>query len=481
MLLSIKTGGCPGGLRLLPAVGPLQTDVARTDLVSLDEVTRRPRASARDQGATRFCMGAAWRDVPHGAAVRSGARRWCAIVRGARLEACCTLGMLDAGPGRRAGRRRSDRLQPQPRHLARVLRQDHHHPHLRRAAGDAGARPPAGVTVCCGGIIGMGEEPHGARYGLLQQLATLDPHPESVPINLLVGVEGTPLAEPAAGGSARAGADDRHRPDPDADVVRAPERRPPVAQRRGPGALLPRRRQLGLPRRAAADHPEPGAERTMSSCSTRLGMRLTGAAAAVDRSGCGDNPLEARVRGAPRRRCAATGCCGSLRPPAGIDLSSNDYLNLAAHPPIVSRLRRRRRARGLRQHRLATAARSIATPSPQVERRFASFKGTERSLYLLHRLPGQPGGADHVRRGRRRQVFSDALNHASLIDGDAARRAAAPWFSPHNDVAGARRGCSTTRRAPAIRFVVVESLFSMDGDEAPLARLRRALPRPGAS
>jgi biotin synthase len=164
--------------------------VARTDLVSIDEV-KAAASQARAQGATRFCMGAAWRDVPHGpqfdqilAMVRT--------VRGLDLEACCTLGMLDqsqadalAGAGLSAY---NHNLDTSPEFYGQIITT---RTYDERLATLARVRR-AGVTVCCGGIIGMGES-RGARYGLLQQLSALDPHPESVPINLLVGVEGTPL------------------------------------------------------------------------------------------------------------------------------------------------------------------------------------------------------------------------------------------------------------------------------------------------
>jgi biotin synthase len=195
MLLSIKTGGCPEDCGYCPQAARYATDVEHQPLMSVDETLAAAR-SAREQGATRFCMGAAWRDVP------SDGRfdRVLDMVRGVRalgMEACCTLGMLKddqaealAAAGLSAY---NHNLDTSPEFYGGIITTRTYQDRL-----DTLARVRhAGITVCCGGIIGMGED-RAARYGLLRQLATLDPHPESVPINMLVPVEGTPLgARPA--------------------------------------------------------------------------------------------------------------------------------------------------------------------------------------------------------------------------------------------------------------------------------------------
>ncbi len=192
VLLNIKSGGCPEDCAYCPQSAHYKTGVARTDLVSLDETLTAARA-ARAQGATRFCMGAAWRDVPRGPQFD----RVLEMVRGVRslgMEACCTLGMLDedqaealADAGLTAY---NHNLDTSPEFYGEII--------TTRTYGDRLATlarvRDAGIAVCCGGIIGMGET-RDARLRLLQQLASLDPHPESVPINLLVAVEGTPLAD----------------------------------------------------------------------------------------------------------------------------------------------------------------------------------------------------------------------------------------------------------------------------------------------
>lgn len=191
VLLNIKSGGCPEDCAYCPQSAHYKTGVARTELVSVDDALRAASA-AREQGATRFCMGAAWRDVPHGPQFA----RVLEMVRGVRalgMEACCTLGMLDqeqadalADAGLTAY---NHNLDTSPEFYGQIITTrtyDERLATLQRVR-------TAGVTVCCGGIIGMGES-RDARIGLLQQLATLNPHPESVPINMLVAVDGTPLA-----------------------------------------------------------------------------------------------------------------------------------------------------------------------------------------------------------------------------------------------------------------------------------------------
>jgi biotin synthase len=150
---------------------------------------------ARDavaRGVTRFCMGAAWRDAPQG-------REFDAVlemVRGVSalgMEVCCTLGMLTEGQAVRlkeAGLTAyNHNLDTSPEFYGSIITTRVYDERLRTLA----AVRKAGITVCCGGILGMGEK-ESDRVGLLQQLATLQPHPESVPINMLVRVEGTPLA-----------------------------------------------------------------------------------------------------------------------------------------------------------------------------------------------------------------------------------------------------------------------------------------------
>ena len=182
VLLNIKSGGCPEDCAYCPQSAHYRTGVARTELVGVEEALAAARA-ARDQGATRFCMGAAWRDVPRGPQFD----RVLEMVRGVRA-----LGMLEqdqADALAEAGLTAyNHNLDTSPEFYGQIITTRTYDDRLATLARVRAA----GVTVCCGGIIGMGES-IDARLGLLQQLATLDPHPESVPINMLVAVEGTPL------------------------------------------------------------------------------------------------------------------------------------------------------------------------------------------------------------------------------------------------------------------------------------------------
>jgi len=192
MLLSIKTGGCPEDCGYCPQSAHYHTGVSREELLSV-EATLAAARRARESRATRFCMGAAWRNVPHGAPFE----RVLEMVRGVRaldMEACCTLGMLtdeQAEALAEAGLTAyNHNLDTSPEFYGQII---HTRTYQERVDTLARVRR-AGITVCSGGIIGMGED-RIDRCGLLRQLATLDPHPESVPINMLVRVAGTPLGD----------------------------------------------------------------------------------------------------------------------------------------------------------------------------------------------------------------------------------------------------------------------------------------------
>lgn len=187
-------------------------------------------------------------------------------------------------------------------------------------------------------------------------------------------------------------------------------------------------------------------------------------------------PLETRVR----RRLAeweAAGLLRVLRPPAGFDFSSNDYLNLSTHPVIVDRFARavRHEGCGSTGSRLLRGDRDVFVA---LERRFADFKHAERSLYFSSGYLANIGVMTTIAE-RGDVVFSDGRNHASLIDGIRLSAASCVVF-PHNDV---RRLAALLSETPAAghRFVVVESLFSMDGDVAPLAEYAALCRSAGAS
>jgi biotin synthase len=188
-LLSIKTGGCPEDCGYCPQAARYHTGVESQDLLPLDEVVAAARA-ARDHGATRFCMGAAWR----GPKARDLAPVLDMVreVKALGLETCCTLGMLKDGQAealRDAGLDYyNHNLDTAPEFYGDVITTRDYRDRLDTLERVRGA----GVKVCCGGIVGLGES-REARAGLIAQLASLEPQPESVPINELVQVEGTPL------------------------------------------------------------------------------------------------------------------------------------------------------------------------------------------------------------------------------------------------------------------------------------------------
>jgi biotin synthase len=193
-LLSIKTGACPEDCKYCPqsAHYARQTGLQREALMDVDEVLEKAR-TAKAAGATRFCMGAAWREVRDGAEFD----RVLEMVRGVRalgLESCVTLGMLNQDQADRLAEAGltayNHNLDTSPEFYGEIITTRTYQDRLDTI--DRVRR--AGITVCCGGIIGMGESEYD-RARMLQILANLEPHPESVPINALVPVPGTPLGD----------------------------------------------------------------------------------------------------------------------------------------------------------------------------------------------------------------------------------------------------------------------------------------------
>jgi biotin synthase len=189
-LLSIKTGGCPEDCAYCPQSARHGSDVESTSLLDRETVLAAA-AKAKDEGATRFCMGAAWRSPRD-----RDLERVCALVedvKGLGLETCVTLGMLTAQQSQRLKRSGLDyynhNLDTSPEFYGSVITTRTYEDRLRTLENVR----DAGINVCCGGIVGLGEGRED-RIGMIATLAALPEHPESVPINLLVRVEGTPLA-----------------------------------------------------------------------------------------------------------------------------------------------------------------------------------------------------------------------------------------------------------------------------------------------
>ena len=190
-LLSVKTGGCPENCGYCPQAAEYDTGVEASKLMSVAEVTEAAQA-AKDAGATRFCMGAAWR-APKDRDVEKVAEL-VEAVKGLGLQTCATLGMLEPHHATQLKAAGLDyynhNLDTAPEYYTDVVSTRSYQDRLDTLVSVRSA----GISVCCGGIVGMGEAPVH-RAGLIAQLANLNPYPESVPINSLVRVPGTPLAD----------------------------------------------------------------------------------------------------------------------------------------------------------------------------------------------------------------------------------------------------------------------------------------------
>lgn len=191
-LMSVKTGGCAENCAYCPQSAHYETHVEKPEIANVDEVLSQARR-AKELGADRFCMGWAWREIRDGAAFDA----MLSMVEGVRelgLEACVTAGMLNEAQAKRLANAGltayNHNLDTSPEYYDQII--------TTRTYGDRLKTlehvRQAGITVCCGGIIGMGETMRD-RARLLEILANMNPHPESVPINALVAVEGTPLEE----------------------------------------------------------------------------------------------------------------------------------------------------------------------------------------------------------------------------------------------------------------------------------------------
>jgi biotin synthase len=190
-LLSIKTGGCPEDCAYCPQSARYYTGVNAEKLMALDAVLAEARV-AKSAGASRFCMGAAWRSPKD-----RDLEQVCEMVGAVKalgLETCATLGMLSAAQAHALKRAGLDyynhNLDTSPEFYGEIITTRVYRDRLETLEHVR----DAGINVCCGGIVGMGES-RADRVGMIATLATLPVHPESVPINMLVRVAGTPLAD----------------------------------------------------------------------------------------------------------------------------------------------------------------------------------------------------------------------------------------------------------------------------------------------
>ncbi len=190
-LLSVKTGGCPEDCGYCAQSAHFKTAVQPNPLMDLEEVRQRA-VQAKELGATRFCMGTAWREPKDGPQF-DRILDMIRLVRDLDMEACVTLGMLSEEQARRLAEAGltayNHNLDTSRRHYPSIVSTRTYDDRLRTLD----AVQKAGMAVCCGGILGMGEN-EDDRLMLLAELARLDPPPESIPINCLVPIAGTPLA-----------------------------------------------------------------------------------------------------------------------------------------------------------------------------------------------------------------------------------------------------------------------------------------------
>lgn len=193
-LISVKTGGCPEDCGYCPQAARYHTGVENQNMLSLDEVVGAA-AAAKAKGASRFCMGAAWRGPK-----QRDIEKMTEMVRAVKslgMETCATLGLLKPGQAQQLGEAGLDyynhNLDTAPEFYEEIITTRQYQDRLNTLQEVR----DAGINVCCGGIVGMGET-RQSRAGLIAQLANLNPYPESVPINHLVQVEGTPLYGTAA-------------------------------------------------------------------------------------------------------------------------------------------------------------------------------------------------------------------------------------------------------------------------------------------
>jgi biotin synthase len=190
-LLSIKTGGCPEDCAYCSQSASYESGVAASKLMQLDEVLAEARA-AKGAGAQRYCMGAAWRSPKD-----RDLEKVCEMIEGVKslgMESCVTLGMLTPAQAQRLKASGLDyynhNIDTSPEYYEKIITTRTFQDRLDTLA----AVRDAGINVCCGGLVGMGES-NDDRIGMIEQLANLPEHPESVPINLLMQVEGTPVSK----------------------------------------------------------------------------------------------------------------------------------------------------------------------------------------------------------------------------------------------------------------------------------------------
>jgi biotin synthase len=475
-LISIKTGGCSENCRYCAQSAEYQTTVKATPLMEVSEVVEiADRAGS--EGVTRLCMGAAWRQVRNSGQFE----RVLEMVREVSsrgLEVCCTLGMLDEEQIERlkeAGLYAyNHNLDTSKQYYPNVITSHTYEDRIQTL----GRVARSGVSVCSGGIVGLGETIDD-RLELIRAFASQRPHPESVPINRLEPIPGTPFGELKQA--------------PVIDYVRLIAVARIVLRgsmvRLSGGRLAMTEAEQALCLLAGANsifvgdrlltvaNPTLEADRDLVRS---LGMRVRPAYKEPrKRVKCEPSFLAERVAKSRERGDERT---LSFKDPELIDLASNDYLGLAASVDLVNAVdqeyHRLISEGGIRPAVGATGSRLLTGNQPYVEAlevKIAKYHLAQSALLfnsgysantgLLSCLPGEEDA-----------VLLDAQVHASTWDGARLSRAKSYLFR-HNDMESLEKQLKRARESHQELFVCVESLYSMSGDLAPLIQILRLCER----
>ena len=464
-LISVKTGACPEDCKYCPQSVRYDTGLDREDLLDVGAVVAAAQA-AKASGATRFCMGAAYRS-PKPRQLEQ-IKQMVQEVRALGLETCATAGMLTSQQARELKDAGLDyynhNLDTSPEFYGEIVTTRTYQDRLDTLQ----AVRDAGISVCCGGILGMGESDTRPRRRCCTRWPTLPQHPESVPINQLVQVPGTPLhglpeLDPLE--LVRAIATARLLMPRSYVRLSAGTHR---HERRRAGAVLPRRRQLDLLRRPPADDAEPGPQPRPAAVRRAWASRPEPAAAVA---GCGNaRRADAARRRSPRRRAAALAAAGRSRRRRTLTAREPRWRPRHGRRPRLRRLLQQRLPRpgrsparssprsaraaarvGRRQRRVAPRQRPRPASTHALEEELAAVRRPAARAAVLDRLHGEPRASARVLAGRGDRVLEDRLNHASLLDAGLASRRALRALCPRRR-RGAARPARSRRARPARRW-----------------------------
>ena len=462
-LVSVKTGGCSEDCKYCSQSARYQTDVKAEKLMDFDEVIKRAQ-EAKKNGTTRVCLGAAWRQVRNNKQFEQILKMVKAISE-MGLEVCCTLGMLDKDQAKRlkeAGLYAyNHNLDTSEKYYDKIITTRKYGDRLKTLAHVR----EANISVCCGGIIGLGEKVED-RLSMIQTLASFDPHPESVPINRLVPIPGTPLGI--------------EKQIPVWELVRtiatARVAMPKSMVRLAAGRLQMTHAEQSLCFLAGANSifvgeklltaPNPAVDSDRELFQT-LQLK-TRSAYKTDESFLVESLNKRKIEGNLRDLLRHD---GSL-----IDLTSNDYLGFARSIELSDSIEKEYRTLvnedGIRPHIGATGSRLLTGNGQYVEileDHIAKFHHAESCLIFNSGYVANIGLLSSVIRKQDCIIF-DSQVHASTWDGTRLSGARTLLFS-HNDLNHLERQLKRAQSAHNRIFICVESLYSMKGSVAPLREM----------